>query len=227
MSKWPKSAGKAVSDENSKTAKAKSAVLKGTLRRKWWPEGFADGDEIVDDADYGWAGFSLLAEHSEVGGGRYRIKFQVIPRGPEVLERIKRHGLEKTEIHVDRDAKAIDERRKDLQGKMSEEFGADALAYMWSHRPVVSLARQVSAWVKSLSTVKITFGTLLEGLVVTGNFEEARRLVREVTMGIDKVAAQLSAAEAFEKGLTQVYAPGKKMKGGTDKSGTPPSKWGR
>lgn len=234
MSQWPKNkATKAKDKSNDGKAAAPSgarsstsAELKGTLRRKWWPEGFADAQEIVDEAEYGWAGFSLLAEHSELGQGRYQIKLQVVPKSPEVLARVRRHGLEKTEIHIDRDAKAIEERRKDLEGRMSEEFGADGLTYLWSHRPLVSLAQQAVAWIKGLSTVHITFGTLLDGLVVSGNFEEARRLVREVTMGIDKVAAQLSAAEAFEEGITQVYAPGTKMKAGKDK-GTPPSKWGR
>lgn len=211
--------------DNKGKAKHK-AGKSGTLRRVWFSKGLNSGAGLIEEGEYGGAPFALVVEYVPPSHGRYGAKLVIIPANADVVALIDRHKLRGLTVYIDKDALAVEAHRQDLNKELSEAMNTDGVGYIWSHRLAWMTLRQLGAWVQERSVVRITFETLLNGIEINGSMEEVRRVIREVTMAIDKLAAGLETGSTFDSGDTRIFAPGTRKKKPDDKKGTPPSEWG-
>jgi hypothetical protein len=197
------------------------------MRRVWFSKGIAGGDEMVGANDLGQAPFALLVEYVPPVKGKYRIKVRIKLRDKCVAQLIAKHALHKIDIYIDREAKDADTRQAALSKEHHANMDADPFSYLASHRPMWTFARKLATWVEQERTVKISFGTLLDGIEITGGMEELRRLARELTMGVDRLAAHIETGTIFDGGEVRIFAPGTRAKTPEKKPDTPPSQWGK
>ena len=207
--------------------KRKAKLVLPALRRVWFSQKENADEEVINEADFGGAPFALLVDYVPPKRGVYRVKLQVKPRDDEAMVLISRHGLKATKIFTDKAAEAADDYQAEMSSKITKDLIAQNIGYVWSHRLVWDALRYFAGVVVKQKTVTITFGTLLDGIEIKGPFDHVRRVVREVTMAIDKIGAGIDAGRVFDIGETRIFAPGARRAVADKRPRTPPSEWGQ
>ena len=207
------------------------------LRRVWFTKPI-EADAVLAEREYGRAPFALLVEYKLrpatwmaylfPGLGRYRIKARIKPRNGEMAALIERHHLRAVDVYIDKAAEAVDKR----QAALRDEVRAGFVEGVAGIRPrpdklLTALWRWLTGYIEQQRVVRMSFGTLLDGIEVKGKMDELRWLVREMTAAVDKLGMQIEAGAAFDAGEIRIFAPGKRVKIETDRTGTPPAQWGR
>lgn len=200
------------------------------MRRVWFSGGVSVDEGAVSAEDFGTAPFLLLVEYVPRSFGRYRLKAQVRLRDPAIAELIARHQLDRVELYVDAAADAVDERQVALGQDIDRDMQQHDMGYAFMpHLWIWSLLRQLDIVYERQRVVRISLGRLLRGIEVKGSMDELSWLARELTHGIDRLAAKIDTGRAFDSNEVRIYAPGEKrkpVKGKPGTPGTPPSQWG-
>lgn len=197
-----------------------------TLTKVWFSDGLSGGDDLVSSDELGAAPFALAVEYVPPVGGRYGAKLVVIPKDADVVALIDKHGLRKMPVFADRAVATHESDMAKLKGEYHALAENDPVGGLWSPQGWGIGLRFARSWVARQRAVGITLATLLDGIEVQGSMEEVRRVVREVTMAIDKIAAGLETGATFDAGGIRVFAPGTRTKTVVVKPGVPPSEWG-
>jgi hypothetical protein len=205
------------------------------MRKVWsWRGGDAPVD-IVRPTEMGRAPFALLVQYlppkQRLSRLEYRINVRIQLRDPAVAAMIDRHRLRRLHIYVDSDAQLLVTRQADLTAEFQQGIAASGAEYAWFvHRWGWLLTRKLVTWVQQQRTVAINFGTLLDGIEISGEMDELRRLAYELTGAVDRLASQIETGAAFDAGQIRIYAPGDKAKPIKPKPGaktnTAPADWG-
>jgi hypothetical protein len=205
------------------------------MRKVWWWRGGDAPVDIVKPYEMGRAAFALLVQylppetrHSRI---TYRINVRVQLRDPTVAAVIDRHRLRGLAIYVDSDAKMLATRQADLTAEFQQGIATNGAEYAWFvHRWGWLLTQKLATWLKQQRSVAISFGTLLDGIEISGEMDELRHLAYELTGAVDRLASQIETGAAFDDGQIRIYAPGDKAKPIKPKAGakttTAPADWG-
>ena len=200
------------------------------LRPVWFGQRNADGDiELKDSAKKG-AAFLLFIRYVEPVRGKYKIIVKATPRDEKIARLIERHHLRQAEVYVDKARVAADEHQQELSAQMQADFEADGLGYIWSpHLWMWMGVKKFAASVQQARTLKINFGTLLDGREISGGMDELRRLVFAITETIDRLNSQIATGELHDTGAVRIFSPGDKgkppAKPKPGKPTTAPSEW--
>lgn len=195
------------------------------LRKLWFGRAADISDDVVRPGEMGAAPFALVVEYDQDEKGRYVVRMRIRVRNEETLDVIAQHKLWDTEVYVDREAvQAAEERKALTEGRaLSQDQNGAGYAFGPLH---YFLVREGWAWWKERQTVRISFRTLYEGIAVHGDMNSCARLGREISMQIDRLAAQLDTGRAFTGGQLRVYAPGNRVKPAKG-AGVSPKNWGK
>ena len=200
------------------------------LRPVWFGERDAAAGVELKDSEAKVAAFLLFIRYVEPGRGKYKIIVKATPRDAKIVRLIERHHLREAEVYVDKARVAADEHQQELSEQMQADFEADALAYIWSpHRWMWMGAKKLVASVQQARTVKLTFGSILDGREIAGDMNELRRLVFSITEKVDSLNSQIATGELHDTGAVRIFSPSDKgkppAKPKPGKPTTAPSEW--
>ena len=201
------------------------------LRPVWLGNGNAGSSVEINDSERGRAAFLLLIEYVPPVRGKYKIRVKVRPRDEKIVRLIRKHHLRQSPVYVDKAREAADEHQNALTEEMVAALDADGVGYVWSpHRWMWTGAKKLVASIQQARTLKLEFGTLLDGKEIAGGMVELRRLVFAITETIDRLNSQIATGELHDTGAVRIFSPGDKgkpvAKPKPQKPNTAPSEWG-